>query len=181
MAQCISHNMRQTLQHSPSRGCAYRFDQKGLSRLLGRGGRIADTPHPSQYAALLRGLRSKCFSGLRCGFMLPVNLLIDGVIHHPVYHQRRVPQMAPMAIFAQEAGFWSVKLVIWVAEDTNPRMRQRLVQLYGDFGVKVLILTPYQIAGGIVDGEEFMQILRQEVDPIFHQEISRTNQPAAVA
>ncbi len=77
-------------------GFAYRFESRPLNRLLGRGGRMADTPDPSRYAALFRRLRSEYGGQLRYGFMLPINLLLDGVVAHPIYHERRVPQMAPI-------------------------------------------------------------------------------------
>jgi hypothetical protein len=145
-------------------GFAYRFESRPVNRLLGRGGRIADTPDPSSYAAVFGRLRSQYGGQLRYGFMLPVNLLLSGVVAHPMYHERRVPQMAPMALFVRQGRFWSVRAVISVRSGGDPAMADKLVQLYADFGVKLLVLTLDMVDCGFLDGEEFG---RQVKDALF--------------
>ncbi len=103
-------------------GYAYRFESRPVNRLLGRGGRMADTPDPCRYAALFRRLRSEYGGQLRYGFMLPINLLLSGVVAHPIYHERRMPQMAPLALFVRQGRFWSVRAVIWVMSAGDPAM-----------------------------------------------------------
>jgi hypothetical protein len=144
-------------------GFAYRFESRPVNRLLGRGGRLADTPDSSRYAALFRRLRSEFGGQLRYGFMLPVNLLLSGVVAHPIYHERRVPQMAPMALFVRQGRFWSVRAVISVMIAGDPAMVDKLAQLYADFGVKLLVLTPDMVDSGF-NGEEFD---RQVKDALF--------------
>ena len=60
-----------------SRG-PYPFDLRNLNRLIGRGGRIADTHDPTRYATVLRRLLRQYGNSLRYGFMLRVNVLLDG-------------------------------------------------------------------------------------------------------
>jgi hypothetical protein len=145
-------------------GFAYRFESRPVNRLLGRGGRTADTPDPSRYAALFRRLRSEYGGQLRYGFMLPVNLLLSGVVAHPIYHERRVPQMAPMALFVRQGRFWSVRAVISVMSRGDPAMADRLALLYANFEVKLLVLTPDMVDCGFLHGEEFG---RQVKDALF--------------
>jgi integrase len=73
----------------------YPFDLRNLNRLIGRGGRIADTHDPIRYAELLRRLLRQSGNRLRYGFMLPVNLLLDGVVEHAIY--RSQPSLAWLA------------------------------------------------------------------------------------
>jgi hypothetical protein len=141
---------------------------------------IADTTHPSRYAALLRCLRGDYFSVLRYGFMLPVNLLLDGVIYHPVYHERRIPQMAPMSIFVEEAGLWSAKIVISASANFDPVMQEKLSQLYTDFGVKLIVLPPARIDGSLSARNQF-EIVKQEVNKILQPPIPSTTELAPVA
>jgi hypothetical protein len=136
-------------------GFAYRFESRPVNRLLGQGGRMADTPDPCRYAALFRRLRSEFGGQLRYGFMLPVNLLLSGVVAHPIYHERRVPQMAPMALFVRQSRFWSVRAVISVMSAGDPAMADKLIGLYADFGVKLLVLTPDMVDSDYLNGEEF--------------------------
>jgi hypothetical protein len=145
-------------------GFAYRFESRPVNRLLGRGGRMADTPDPSRYAAVFRRLIGEYDRRLRFGFMLPVNLLFSGVIAHPIYHERRVPQMAPMALFVRQGRFWSVRAVISVMSAGDPAMEDKLIRLHADFGVKLLVLTPDMIDSDYLAGEEFD---RQVKDALF--------------
>ena len=92
----------------------YPFDLRNLNRLIGRGGRIADTHDPMRYAAVLRRLLRQFGNSLRYGFMLPVNLLLDGVVDHALYHEPRVPQLTAMTLFREQHGLWRVRAVLAV-------------------------------------------------------------------
>ncbi len=149
-------------------GFTYRFESRPVNRLLGRGGRMADTPDPSRYATLFRRLRSEYGGQLRYGFMLPVNLLLSGVVAHPIYHERRVPQMAPMALFVRQGRFWSVRAVILVMSGGDPAMADKLAQLYADFGVKLLVLSRATVDSGHLNGDEFDRQLKLALFPSLH-------------
>jgi hypothetical protein len=66
-------------------GRPYPMDLRCLNRLLGRGGRIADTPDPHRYAAVFRRLAasSLCFAGSRpcapCGMSCRIDSRIRSV------------------------------------------------------------------------------------------------------
>jgi hypothetical protein len=166
MLLCSDSRMRQAGDDpGGAAGFAYRFESRPLNRLLGRGGRMADSPDPSRYATLFRRLRSEYGGQLRYGFMLPVNLLLSGVVARPIYHERRVPQLAPMAMFVRQGRFWSVRAVISVMSAGDPSMADRLIGLYADFGVKLLVLTPELVDSDYVDGEEFARQVKNALFP----------------
>src|SRR5271170_2502602 len=141
-------------------GGAYTFDQRSLNRLLGRGGRIADTPDPDRYAAIFRRLIRQFGDRLRYGFMLPANLLLDGVVDHAIYNERRVPQLAAMTIFREQQRLWQAQAVLAVRTADEPVMSQKLTTLYGDFGLDLLILSPEMIDSGYLKAEEFNRRLK---------------------
>jgi len=141
------------------------LDLRTLNRLLGRGGRIADTPDPARYATVFRRLLRQFGDRLRYGFMLPVNLLLEGVVDHAIYHEPRVPQLAGLVLFRQQDGLWWVQAALAV-RGTAPdetAMSQKLTALYGDFGVELLVLTPEMIDGGYLQSDEFANRLNQAV------------------
>jgi hypothetical protein len=154
-------------------GFAYRFESRPVNRLLGHGGRMADTPDPSRYAALFRRLRGEYGGRLRYGFMLPVNLLLNGVVAYTIYHECRVPQMAPMALFVRQGRFWNVQAVISVMRSDDPAMADKLIRLYGDFGVRLIVLTPNMVDSGYLNGEEFDRQVKEALFP------ARDSQPLA--
>ncbi len=141
----------------------YPFDLRNLNRLIGRGGRIADTHDPVRYAGVLRRLLRQFGNRLRYGFMLPVNLLLDGVIEHAIYHEPRVPQLTAMTLFREQHGLWRVQAVLVVSGGTpeEPTMSEKLTALYSDFGVEMLVLMPEMIDGGYLQSEEFAIVLNQ--------------------
>jgi hypothetical protein len=143
----------------------YPFDLRNLNRLIGRGGRIADTHDPFRYAAVLRRLLRQFGDSLRYGFMLPVNLLLDGVVEQAIYHEPRVPQLTAMTLFREQHGLWRVRAVLAVRGDSpdEPAMSEKLTALYGDFGVEMLVLTPEMIDGGYLLTDEFANRLNQAV------------------
>jgi hypothetical protein len=143
----------------------YPFDLRNLNRLIGRGGRIADTHNPIRYAAVLRRLLRQFGNSLRYGFMLPVNVLLDGIVDHAIYHEPRVPQLTAMAIFRQQYGLWRVRAVLAVRGDApdESAMSEKLAALYGDFGVELVVLTPEMIDGGYLQIDEFAERLNQAV------------------
>ena len=139
---------------------AYTFDQRSLNRLLGRGGRIADTPDPDRYAAIFRRLIRQFGDRLRYGFMLPANLLLDGVVDHSIYNQRRVPQLAAMTVFREQQRLWQARAVLAVRTPDEPVMSQKLTALYGDFGVELLVLSPEMLDSGYLKADEFNHRLK---------------------
>ena len=142
-------------------GGAYNFDQRSLNRLLGRGGRIADTPDPERYAAIFRRLIRQFGDRLRYGFMLPANLLLDGVVDHAIYNERRVPQLTTLAVFSQQQGLWQFRTALTVRSAFEPDMCRKLATLYGDFGVPLVLLTPEMIDGGYLKTDEFADRVKQ--------------------
>jgi len=147
----------------------YLLDLRNLNRLIGRGGRIADTHDPSRYAELLRRLLRQFGDRLRYGFMLPANVLLDGVIDHPIYHEPRVPQLTGMTLFREQHGLWRVRVVLAIRGGTSDEaaMSEKLAVLYGDFGVELLVLTPEMIDDGYLQTDEFANRLNQA---LFFQE-----------
>ena len=144
---------------------SYPFDRRNLNRLIGRGGRIADTHDPERYAALFRRLIRHFGDHLRYGFMLPVNLVLDGVVDHPLYHEPRVPQLTPMALFQEQHAVWRARAALAVRGTSRQEiaMSEKLVTLYGDFGVEMLVLTPEMIDDGYLQTDEFADRLDQAV------------------
>jgi hypothetical protein len=147
-----------------SRG-PYPFGLRNLNRLIGRGGRIADTHDPVRYAAVLRRLLRQFGNSLRYGFMLPVNLLLGGIVEHAIYHKPRVPQLTAMTLFREQHGLWRVRAVLAVRGDMpdEPAMSEKLATLYGDFGVGLLAITPESIDDGYLQTEEFTDRVNQAV------------------
>ena len=143
----------------------YPFDLRNLNRLIGRGGRIADTHDATRYATVLRRLLRQFGNSLRYGFMLPVNVLLDGVVDHAIYHEPRVPQLTAMAIFRQQYGLWRVRAVLAVRGDTPNELAisVKLATLYGDFGVELLVVTPEMIDDGYLQSDEFADRLNQAI------------------
>jgi len=137
------------------------FDPRTLNRLLGRGGRIADTPDPARYATVFRRLVHQFGNRFRYGFMLPVNLLLEGVIDHAIYHEPRVPQLTAMTVYGEENGQWRVRTVLGLKGGAldEPGMPEKLTSLYGDFGVGMLVLTPQMIDEGYLRTDEFAEQL----------------------
>ena len=146
-------------------GGAYTFDQRTLNRLLGRGGRIADTSDPDRYAAIFRRLIRQFGDRLRYGFMLPANQLLDGVVDHAIYNERRVPQLTTLAVFSQQQGLWQFRTALTVRSACEPDMCRKLATLYGDFGVPLLLLSPEMIDGGYLKTDEFAHRLKQAIYP----------------
>jgi hypothetical protein len=146
-------------------GVPYPFDLRNLNRLIGRGGRIADTPDPMRYAAVLRRLLRQYRERLRYGFMLPANLLLDGVVEHSLYNEPRVPQLTGMTVFAQSHGLWRVRAALAVRGGTpdESAMSQKLIALYGDFGLELIVLTPEQVDDGYLQSNEFGMRLDQAI------------------
>jgi hypothetical protein len=146
-------------------GGPYPFDLRDLNRLIGRGGRIADTPDPIRYATVFRRLIRQYGNRLRFGFMLPVNLLLDGVVDHSIYHEPRVPQLTGLSMFGTSDGLWRVRAVLAVKDCTpdESAMSEKLVALYGDFGLELLVLTPQQVDGGYLQTDEFGRRLDQAI------------------
>jgi hypothetical protein len=136
------------------------MDMRSLNRLLGRGGRIADTPDPHRYAAVFRRLVRQFGDRLRYGFMFPVNLLLEGVVHHPIYHEPRIPQLATLALFREEDELWRVRAVLAVRRSPcaaeEREMFEKLAALYSDFGVELLVLKAQMIDNGYLKSDEFM-------------------------
>ena len=126
------------------RGYARGFDIATLARLLGRSGRVADTAHPEDDAAIFRKLAQRFGRRLRFGFMVPMNLVIEGIVHHPLYMTKRLPQLAPLVLFKQDDDSWTARAVISVT--TGPQFAQQqtleqLTTLYADCGVEHLVLS----------------------------------------
>jgi hypothetical protein len=164
-----------------SAGLAYRFESRALNRLLGRGGRIADTPDPARYFAVFRRLRNEYDSRFHYGFMLPVNLLLNGVVNHPIYSESRVPQMAPLAIFNREREFWRVRAAISIVRRADTAIEDRLLQLYSDFGVSLIVISPELVDSGYLDGAEFNRQLKDALFFTAEVQLEPACQPAAVA
>jgi hypothetical protein len=134
-------------------GSPYPFDLRTLNRILGRGGRIADTPDPMRYTAVFRRVLRQFGDRLRYGFMLPVNLLLEGVVDHAIYHEPGVPQLAALTLFREQGGLWRVQAVLVVSglSGMADELSEKLAALYGDFGVELLALT----VGTIGSGDDF--------------------------
>ena len=129
------------------------IDRALVARVLGRCGHVTDTPDPQRYATLFNRLWSKYGSRFRYGFMVPVNLLLEGALRHPTYHEKRVPQMASLVILKRQQQVWAAVTVLWVRQEPQDSdelaMEQKLISFYGDFGVEMLVLRPDQIDQGI--------------------------------
>ena len=149
----------------------YPFDLRSLNRLIGRGGRIADTHDPERYVALFRRLIRHFGDHLRYGFMLPVNLILDGVVDHPLYHEPRVPQLTPMALFQEQHALWRARAALAVRGTSRQEiaMSEKLVTLCGDFGVEMIILTPKMIDGDYLHSDEFADRLNDAL--FFHSNL----------
>ena len=143
----------------------YPFDLQNLNRLIGRGGRIADTYDPARYAELLRRLLRQFGDHLRYGFMLPVNLLLDGVVDHAIYQQPRIPQLTGMTVFREQHGLWRVQAVLSVRSDSSEELArsEKLSVLYRNFGVELLVFTPELIDSGYLKTDEFADRLNQVI------------------
>ena len=159
MSLGLGQTVQSGLRNAGDSGGPYRFDSRAIARLLGHGGRIADTADPARYAALFRRIRGQFEARLRYGFVIPVNLMISGIIRHPVYHERRVPQMVPLALFANSNGFWSLRAAVWIVPGDDPAMPEKLEELYGAFDVPLLLLTPGQIDSGYLAREDFERLI----------------------
>jgi hypothetical protein len=150
-----------------SAGSPYPFDLRTLNRFLGRGGRIADTSDPMRYAAVFRRVLRQFGDRLRYGFMLPVNLLLEGVVDHTIYHESGVPQLAALTLFREQDGLWWARAVLVVvgSPGLTDEMAEKLAALYGDFGVELLTLTAEMIDTGYLQTGEFARRVKQAVFP----------------
>jgi hypothetical protein len=148
-----------------SAGSPYPFDLRTVNRILGRGGRIADTADPKRYAAVFRRVLRQFGDRLRYGFMLPVNLLLEGVVDHAIYHEPGVPQLAPLTLFREQDGLWWVRAALMVSglPGMPDELPEKLVALYGDFGVELLVLTVEMIDTGYLQTGEFARRVKQAV------------------
>lgn len=81
------------------------IDSKLIARVLGRCGRVTDTADPERYAKIFKRLWNKFGLRFRYGFMVPANLLLEGALRHPTYHEKRVPQMAPLVLLKDSKRF----------------------------------------------------------------------------
>ena len=94
--------------------------------------------------------------------MLPANLLLDGVVDHSIYNERRVPQLAAMTVFREEQRLWRAQAVLTVRGSADePAMCRKLTSMYGDFGVGLLVLSPEMIDSGYLKADEFDCRLKQ--------------------
>jgi hypothetical protein len=136
-----------------------------LDRILGRCGRVADTADPSRYGKLFTVGRELLGQRLRWGIMVPANLFLDGVVHHPAYRQKRTPQMAPMAVFKRNAAVWTARAVLFVRpeEIDGEAFEREIVSLYADFGVEAVILRPQTIDSRFLDTADFRCRLNRAV------------------
>jgi hypothetical protein len=150
-----------------SAGRPFPFDLRTLNRILGRGGRIADTSDPKRYAAVFRRVLRQFGDRLRYGFMLPVNLLLEGVVDHAIYHEPGIPQLATLALFRELDGLWWVRAVLMVSglPGMADELPQKLAALYGDFGVELLALTVEMVDSGHLQTGEFARQVKQAVFP----------------
>ncbi len=132
-----------------------------LNRILGRCGRVADTSDPTRYGAVVAATLQRFRRRLRCGQMVPVNLVLEGVVHHPIYRQKQTPQMAPLMLFKQEDDVWLARAVLFIRPERDEAHRPEadLVSLYADFGVEPLILRPPLIDAGYLDSSDFKRRL----------------------
>jgi hypothetical protein len=136
-----------------------------LDRILGRCGRVADTPDPRRYAMLFAAARELFGRRMRWGMMVAVNLFLEGVVYHPVYREKRIPQMAPLALFKRNRDLWTARTVLFVRpEGTNGDTSEaEIVSLYADFEVEALILRPERIDSGYLDTPDFRCRLNRAV------------------
>ena len=150
-----------------SAGGPYPFDLRTLNRILGRGGRIADTSDPKRYAAVFRRVLRQFGDRLRYGFMLPVNLLLEGVVDHAIYHEPGIPQLATLTLFREQDGLWWVRAVLMVSglPGMADELPEKLAALYGDFRVELLALTVEMIDTGYLQTGEFARRVKQAVFP----------------
>jgi hypothetical protein len=150
-----------------SAGSPYPFDLRTLNRILGRGGRIADTSDPKRYAAVFRRVLRQFGDRLRYGFMLPVNLLLEGVVDHSIYHEPGIPQLVPLTLFREQDGLWWARAVLVVVGSPGlaDEMSQKLAALYGDFGVELLALSTEMVDAGYLHSGEFARRVKQAVFP----------------
>ena len=142
-----------------------RLEEGLLDRILGRCGRVADTTDPARYGALCAATRERFGRRLRCGLMVPVNLILEGVVHHPAYCQKRTPQMAPLMLFKRHEDLWTARAVLCVRPepDDGDATEAQIVSLYADFGVETLIFRPQLIDSGYLDTPDFKRRLARAV------------------
>jgi len=104
---------------------------------------------------------------LRYGFMLPVNLLLEGVVDHAIYHEPGIRSWQHWTLFREQDGLWWVRAVLMVSGFpvwlTN--LPEKLATLYGDFGVELLVLTTEMINAGHLQTGEFARQVKQAVFP----------------
>lgn len=145
-----------------------RFDARTLDRVVGRGGRVTDTPDPIRYAAVFRRLYRKFGNAVRYGFMLPVNELLSGAVHHPTYHAARVPQMAPLLVLKSQDRLWAARAALFVrvepdADSEELAIERKLIGFYADHGVEPLVLRPQLVDEGYLDTCDFARRLKRAV------------------
>jgi hypothetical protein len=148
-------------------GFARGFDTATLARLLGRSGRVADTAHSEHYAAIFGKLAHRFGRRLRFGFMVPMNLVVEGIVRHPMYMTKRLPQLAPLVLFKQENDSWTARAVVSVTTategDTQHQILERLTTLYADCGVEHLVIGIELLQSGYLDTGDFKRRLGRAV------------------
>lgn len=132
-----------------------------LDQILGQCGRVVDTSDPPRYGALLAATLARFRRRLRCGLMVPVNLVLEGLVHHSIYRQKCTPQMAPLALFKQEDDVWTARAALFIRteQDDDGRTEADIVSLYADFEVETLILRPQLIDSGYLETSDFKRRL----------------------
>lgn len=153
----------------PKAGRPPSFSTTEVNRLLGRCGRVADTSDPDRYVIVFRKLSDRFGRRLRYGFMVPINLVLYGVVHHPLYANKRLPQLAPLVLFKQEDDAWTARAVVSIRQSIAdlrselPLVEEELTSLYADFGVEHLVLRPELVEGDYLHSPDFKRRVSRAV------------------
>ena len=140
------------------------LDSQAIDRLLGQCGRVADTPDPWCYELLFRAASGMFRGRLKYGFMVTINLVLHGSVHHPLYREKRTPQMAPVMLFKRHEQHWIPRCVLWLHGGGSTFNEPDITCLYGDFGVEVLVVHVNEIALGYHETADFKRRLNLAVD-----------------
>lgn len=150
-------------------GSVRTFTTTVLNRLLGRCGRIADTSDPDRYMILFRKLTGRFGHRLRYGFVVPINLALDGVVHHRLYVNKQLPQLAPLMLFKRENDAWMARAVLSIRQTVTDlhsepeQIEVQLTTLYADFGVEHLVLRPELLEGEYLHSSDFRRRVSRAV------------------